>query len=145
MKYLSPENREFEFNAHVCVEMLLGVPDEERTGRLVQVRKGVGAFGSDLYLIRLRTGRLVTFENVMIRHVDDRSFEEAFYVSNGRTPPRIPEQPAGELDAIGITYLVRDQWPETGFVIERPAQPPSARQSFAFITQSSRGIGCSKE
>lgn len=74
--YTAYNGKSFRFNDHVCVEMLFGVPDEERTGRLVQVRKGCGQFGSDLYFIRLRDESLMTFENAMIRKVDDTEFED---------------------------------------------------------------------
>lgn len=117
------DGRRFRFNDLVCVEMLLGVPDEERSGRLVQVRQGCGQFGSDLWLIRLRNGSLKSFENALLRHADDRAFEEAFYRSNGRTPPVIPNQPPSSLDTEFTTYTIRDRWPEKGFLVERPQQP----------------------
>ena len=128
--YTSPEGRRFGFNAHVCVEMLMGVPDEKRTGRLVQVRKGVGAFKSDLYFIRLRDGSLMTFSNVMIRSVNDRAFVEAFYRGNDVPAPVIPEQPIDEADHDPGEYTL-DEFTETGFIIEHPKQPCSSVQSFA--------------
>ena len=129
---------EFHFNEHVCVEMLLGVPIEKRTGRLVQIRKGCGQFGSDIYFVRLRDGSLMTFENVMIRRVDDKKFEEAFYVLNGRTPPVIPEQNTCDDDTETSTYTIQQEWPETGFIIEHPAQPETPGSfSFMITTDSS--------
>jgi hypothetical protein len=122
---------QFAFNDHVCVEMLMGVPDEKRTGRLVQIRKGAGQFGTDVYLIRLRDGTLMSFENVMLRHVGDEGFEDAFYRSNGVIPPVIPDQPIYESDAEDAEYTLGNKWPETGFVIENPKQPDSDVQSFA--------------
>lgn len=131
--YTSPERRSFKFNDHVCVEMLMGIPDEMRTGRLVQVRKGVGEFGSDVLFIRRRDGSLCTFENVMIRHVGDKDFEHAFYISNHRTPPDIPPQPVDESDTEDVRYFIGTEWPETGFIIENPKQPQSGRQSFSMV------------
>jgi len=90
--YVDSYNEKFAFNDHICVELMMGVPDEKRTGRLVQVRKGAGAFGSDIYILRLRDGSLAAYENALIRHVNDVRFEDAFYRSNGKTPPIIPEQ-----------------------------------------------------
>lgn len=129
--YTAPDGRRFGFNAHVCVEMLMGVPDEKRTGRLVQVRKGVGAFKSDLYFIRLRDGSLMTFSNVMIRSVDDERFVDAFYRSNRMAAPVIPEQPPHPSDSETEEYGILDKYPETGFIIEHPKQPCSSVQSFA--------------
>lgn len=131
--YLSLERRTFHFNDHVCVEGLLGQPDENRTGRLVQVRKGVGAFGSDVFFLRLRDGRLWTFSNALIRHVDDEQFVEAFYSSNGRRAPVIPDQAPYEGDSIEAIYTISNEWPEIGFIIEQPKQPASPTQSFSMI------------
>lgn len=115
--------KEFRFNDHVCMECTLGVPLEKRTGRLVQVRIGCGQFGSDMFFLRLRDGSLLVWENAMIRKVGDKRFEDAFYISNGKTPPEIPEQPAFEGDGTACEYSIRDKYPETGFIIEKPSQP----------------------
>ena len=125
-QYVSPEGRRFHFNDHVCVEMLIGVPDEKRTGRLVQVRKGCGQFGSDVYFLRLRDESLMTFSNAMIRHVDDERFVDAFYRFNGRTPPVIPPQAPLEGDTEETAYSICSRWAEAGFVIENSSlpQPP---------------------
>jgi hypothetical protein len=113
--------------------MLMGVSDERRTGRLIQIRKGSGAFGSDKYLIRLRDGSLMCFENVLLRHADDERFVEAFYRSNGMTPPTIPDQPPFEGDSEQTEYLIAGGFPETGFIIDKPKGPASATQSFAML------------
>jgi len=131
--FYESRGKKFYFNDHVCVEMLMGVPDEKRTGRLVQVRKGVGDFCSDIFLIRLRDETLMSFHNVMIRHADDKGFVEAFYISNGVKPPAIPEQPIFEEDSTETEYTLNNGWPETGFIIEKPKQPESDRQSFGMI------------
>lgn len=135
--YISPEKREFKFNDHVVVEMVFGLTDSQRSGRLVQIRKNVGAFGSDEYFIRNADGTLRRFENVMIRHVGDKKFEEAFYISNGSNPPNIPFQPINDLDTIKEAYSHgNNQFPEIGFIIETPNQPVSEKQSFTMmITQ----------
>lgn len=134
--YIDSYKKEFAFNDHVCIEMLMGVPDEKRTGRLVQVRKGVGSFGSDVYILRLRDGGLMTFENALMRHVNDWRFEDAFYGSNGNNPPVIPEQPTEESDSVDVEYTIFNRWPETGFLVERPNQPQSAKQSFGMMVQT---------
>lgn len=137
-KYINSSNKEFSFNDHVCIEMLMGVPDEKRTGRLVQVRKGAGAFGSDILIIRLRDGGLASFENALIRHVNDVRFEEAFYRSNGKAPPIIPAQPPLEEDSIEVEYSIANKWPEAGFIVEQPKQPPSTKQSFSMTISHSK-------
>jgi len=123
----------FEYNQHVVIECLLGVPDERRIGRLVQVRKGVGAFGSDVLIIRLRDGGCATYENALIRRADDKRFEDAFYRSNGKAPPVIPDQPCNEWDTGNDEFTIGGKFPETGFIIEHPKQPESAGQAFAII------------
>lgn len=118
------DERVYRFNDHVCMECMLGVPIEKRTGRLVQVRKGCGQFGSDLYFVRLRDGSLMTFENVLIRPVGDRGFEDAFYVSNGRQPPTIPDQPVNEVDSTEVEYtMAGGKYPAAGFIVTDPDQP----------------------
>lgn len=120
----------FYFNDHVCMEFVMA-PIEKRTGRLLQVRKGVGQFGSDMYILRLRDGGLCTFENCLMRKVEDVQFVQNFYRENGRTPPMIPFQAEEPEDSVGMEYTINHNFPETGFVIEKPAQPPSASPAFS--------------
>ena len=127
--------REFAFNDHVCMEMLR-VPDEKRTGRLVQVRKGCGQFESDVYIVRLRDGSLSTFENVLMRPADDPQSEDAFYRSIGMTPPVIPPQPPHALDTVGVEYTIKHKYPETGFIVEHPSQPETPGLLAAAITSN---------
>lgn len=127
----------FAHNDMVVMECLLGVPDERRIGRLVQVRKGVGAFGSDVLIIRLCDGSCATYENVLIRRADDKRFEDAFYRSNGKTPPEIPEQPCNEWDTGNDEFTIAGQFPETGFIIENPKQPNSSIQTFSMVITKS--------
>lgn len=115
--------KEFRFNDHVCVEMLVGVPIEKRTGRLVQVRRGCGQFGSCVYMLRLRDGSLATFENVIIRHVDDEQFVDAFYRLNEKEAPVIPDQSPAASDSETATYSIGGEWPEIGFIVDEPKQP----------------------
>lgn len=117
------DGKEFRFNDHVCIEMLMGVLDEKRTGRLVQVRKGCGQFGSCVFLVRLRDGSLAAFENAMIRHASDKRFEDAFYRSNGKQPPVIPDQPENAADSETECYGIAGKWNESGFIVENPSQP----------------------
>jgi hypothetical protein len=137
--YANEYGNEFKFNDHICVEMLMGVPDEKRTGRLVQVRKGCGQFGSCTYIIRLRDGSLASFENVMIRHANDARFENAYYRSNGKEPPIIRPQPPHESDSENVEYTIAGKYPETGFIIESPAQPQREGAFAVTITTPPKG------
>ena len=104
-------NKELHFNDCVIATFCF-YAESERTGRLVQVRKGVGAFGSDVYFIRRQDGSLQTFENVGLDKSDKNTkiFED---------------------DNINREYTMGGKFPETGFVIEVPNQPNSEKQSFA--------------
>ena len=119
---LTERGKELRFNDHVYCE-LCACSEEKRSGRLVQVRKGCGQFGSNQYFVRLRDGSLMTWENVMIRHVDDEDFVNAFYISNGMKPPVILPQDVDEVDSITTEYKINHKYPEIGFNIEKPIQP----------------------
>ena len=120
------------FNDLVVVEMVFA-EDDKRIGRLMQIRKGVGAFGSDLIFLRLHDGSLMTFENVGIRHADNKRVEDAFYRSNGREPPVIRPADEYKRDEENIEYTIVGKYPETGFIIESPKQPQSGQQSFGMV------------
>lgn len=132
-----PSFTDFHFNDHVCMEMV-HLPIEKRSGRIVQVRIGRGAFGTDLYIARLRDGSLSTFENVLMRHVGDRKFEKVFYRSHGEPAPEIPDQPPFDGDSLETEYTIQKLYPETGFIIENSAQPLSPTQSFSMMVAKSR-------
>lgn len=134
--YRNPEGREFRFNDLVVFEGLIAT-DEKRVGRIVQVRIGVGAFGSDMFLARLHNGALMSFHNVMIRHAGDKRFEFAYYESNGRTPPTVHPSEEYPKDEPGETYCLKGDHEETGFLIDQPSQPDDPTQSFAMriVTQ----------
>lgn len=69
------------------------------TGRLVQVRKGVGGGGTDLYLLRLACGTLGVFGSVGLRP----------------STAKIPRDPA---DTPDCTYKIFGQPPAKGFIVE---------------------------
>lgn len=92
------------------------LPMAEKAGRLVQVRKGCGQFGSDVHFIRRKDGSLVRSENDLLREYE------------------------GELNDIldlpNQEYTIKHEWPETGFVIEKPTQPKSKSPSFTMAITS---------
>jgi len=127
----------FKFGDLVVVEMVMA-PDEKRVGRLVQVRKGVGAFGMDMYIIRLHDGSYQTFDNVKLRKANDIEFENNFYRFNGRTPPEVKDEDSYPEDEPDLEYTIMGVWPETGFIVADPKQPNSETQSFSMVIMSEK-------
>lgn len=100
----------FRFND--VVELLFTfLPEEDRIGRLVQVRKGCGQFGSDVYFIRRASGSIITGENCKLQH----------------STKDIPVEPT---DATTVEYSIRGEYPEVGFVVEAPRQPQTPPAAF---------------
>jgi hypothetical protein len=114
-------------------------PKEKRSGRLLQVRVGCGQFGSNVYFVRLRDGSLMTWENVMIRHVNDDRFIDLFYRMNGMLPPIVQEQDKYLSDSETVSYSMSGgKWPETGFIVEAPKQPETPGMFAMIITKPNR-------
>jgi hypothetical protein len=109
--YKAQFGREFVFNDPVKITMTL-LPDSECIGRLVQVRKSVGQYGTDVLFIRMPDESLRTFENVGIEEYTEE------------------ELPVYEEDSTEVEYTIADEWPEVGFVIEEPKQPQSYSPPF---------------
>ena len=124
----------FHFGDLVVAEVCFA-PDEDRVGRLLQVRVGVGAFGSDMFLIRARSGKMAWFHNVRLRRADDHAFVEAFYLRNFNVPPVVEPESAYPTDEPGQTYTIGGKYPETGFVITDPQQPCSEQQTFTMMVK----------
>lgn len=104
------------FNELVEVTAIF-LPPEETKGRLIQVRKNRGAFGSDIYLVRLPSGKLRTFENVGLAKLK---------------PDAIPFPEEFE-DSETQEYTICNEFPETGFIIENPQQPNAPPASFSVV------------
>lgn len=111
MTYKSYYGTEYEFNDQVEILGVFGPPP---VGRLIQIRKGVGAYGSDLIFIRLPNGDLHTYHNVMLSKY-----------GIGATLPLDPD------DSTEQEYTIGGEKPETGFVIEEPSQEPEPSPAFA--------------
>jgi len=124
--------RTFQFGDLVVAEVCFA-PDCNRVGRLMQVRVGRGAFGSDIYLIRDHSGDLRSFHNVRLRHANDDAFVQAFYLNNGMQPPRVYPESEYEQDEPDQEYRIGVEYPERGFLIQDPKQPHDAQQSFAMM------------
>jgi|JI10StandDraft_1071094.scaffolds.fasta_scaffold1182516_3 hypothetical protein len=110
MVYLNCFGREFRHNDVVECTCVL-IPREQAVGRLLQVRKGKGQFGSDIFLLRLGDGSLRFFENVGLKHVDDAI-------------------PVNEDDTADVEYTLRGEFPESGFIVNEPKQPASPSPMF---------------
>lgn len=111
----TPKHSDAVFRFNDVVEFLFTfLPEEDRIGRLVQVRKGCGQFGSDVYFIRRASGVLITGENCRLQHSESEM---------------IPIDPA---DATTVEYSIRGKYPEVGFVVEAPRQPQTPPVAFGF-------------
>lgn len=96
MKYLDCLGREFQFNDQVegtCVF-------EPCIGRLVQIRKKSGQFGSDVFLIRHKNGKLSTLENAGLKLYDKE------------------ELPFFKGDSTEQEYSIFGKSPKKGFIVE---------------------------
>lgn len=109
--YVSHTGVEFKFNDVVELTCVL-LPEADRIGRLIQVRKGVGQYGSDVFLIRLANDILMTGENCGLQHKD-------------------ADIPIMKDDSTERAYTIRERYPETGFVVMRPQQPQTYSPPFS--------------
>lgn len=100
------------------VEVTMVFADQaDRIGRLIQVRRKCGQFGSDQLFIRKPNGNLQTFENVSLQ------------------PYEAAELPPLDGDDTETEYTVAGgKFPETGFIIENPSQPRT-HGSFAITVE----------
>jgi len=92
--YKNMTGEEFKFNDTVkcvCTKVV---------GNLVQVRKGCGQFGSDVYFIRKFDGGLQSVENEWIQKIDLKNPQE--------------------LEEPNLEYTMNGEFPETGFLIDNP-------------------------
>lgn len=81
-----------------------------RFGRLIQVRKKSGAFGSDTILIREADGNLHSFHNMSFFSVAEEFlplYEEAM--------KKVIEE---DYDNVSIAYSIKNKKPAAGFVVE---------------------------
>lgn len=110
----TPKHSDAVFRFNDVVEFLFTfLPEEDRIGRLVQVRKGCGQFGSDVYFIRRANGVLITGENCKLQH----------------STKDIPIAPT---DTTTVEYSIQGKYPEVGFVVEAPRQPQTPPVAFGF-------------
>ena len=110
----TPKHSDKVFQFNDVVEFLFTfLPEADRIGRLVQVRKGCGQFGSDVYFIRRVSGVLITGENCKLQH-------------------STKDIPADPTDTTTAEYTIRGKYPEVGFVVEAPRQPQTPPVAFGF-------------
>ena len=105
------DHRGNEFNFNDVVEGW----STGRIGRLVQVRKGCGQFGTDVCFLRTADGKLCTVENDALKPI------EAMI-------PKCDDTPETE-------YTIMGEWPETGFIVDSPKQPETPG-SFSMMISS---------
>jgi hypothetical protein len=119
-------SEEFGFNTIVIAGTCMA-PDAKRIGRLVQVRKGAGAFGTDTVLLRLMDGGLQSFEN------------EGFFSINKDYVDEINELfKSCELDTSDTEYSINGIWKATGFVVNG-MDCTGGKVSFLTITKTNDG------
>jgi hypothetical protein len=112
--------RVFRFNDLVEMQATFQGP-EDTIGRLVQVRKGCGQFGSDVYFIRRKSGKLISWENSSMRKYEG--------------PIAVDIDPT---DSVNVEYTVSGgKFPEKGFIVEKPAQPQTPPELFSIMISSS--------
>lgn len=113
MTYKNMTGEKFNFNDTVRC-LCTGV-----MGSLVQVRKGCGQFCSDVYFIRKFDGGLQSVENEWIRKIDLKNPQE--------------------LDEPNMEYTLKGEFPETGFLIEKPKGWEVKNASFSIVIDRAKG------
>lgn len=83
-------------------------------GYCVQIRKGVGVYGTDIVFLRHADGRLVTHENQFFFALGDEQVEQAKVLFD--CLPADEEAPLGYGDCNGVR--------EVGFIIENSSSKP---------------------
>ena len=102
------DTEKYGFNTIVISGPCVGnIPDNLKVGRLVQVRKESGAFGSDTILIRTMDGDLQSFHNQSFFKVVDeyKSYYEELFKDL-------------EIDVPNRTYTICNEHKAEGFVVE---------------------------
>lgn len=106
---------ELKFNQVIMVGCVL----TPKVGRVVQVRKGVGQFGSDIVFVRFSDGSLSTVENASYYPV--KTEFEGFYLNQFEDFD----------DQANLEYTISGKFPETGFLVLNPTHPnPNRVDSF---------------
>jgi len=107
----------------------LGLDLSRRLGRVIQIQIKAGVFGSDIYLIRLLNGELVTFENEyfygLLKHEEKRVEKFMQYDGDNQSTTSY----SISLDA---------EFPETGFLVNSNIRSESQSFSMA-LTISKEG------
>jgi hypothetical protein len=101
--YRAYYGQEFRFNDPVKCVTLSMMRQTPVIGRIVQVRTKCGQFGSEVYIMRHPDGTLGSYENEMLKAIDDD----------------LPKGP----DAEDHEYTIAGKYPQVGFLIESPDQP----------------------
>lgn len=102
------ETENFGFNTIIISAVCVGnVKDYQRIGRLVQVRKRQGEFGSDVILLRLMDGSLMSFANQVFYSINEEYKEYIHSLFNDVY-----------LDEYDIEYSIQGREKATGFIVE---------------------------
>ena len=128
--YTSQLGKKFMFNDPIKITMTF-LEDAKVIGRLIQVRKGCGAFGSDVYLVRIAADeRLASFSNAGIERYTDKELPII------QDDIKEGEKDSIAMDSEDIAYSIQEEFYETGFIIEKPLQPePDAPMIAMTVTE----------
>ncbi len=114
-------NQEAYFGAYLApvTSAMFGVTDKWCIGRLIQIRKNAGAFGSDMFTLRLVNGGITPFENESFWIIEveyktrlDELFEPSIVCDNWDDPIE------GSIGTLGIDYCDNPDKRYIGFIIE---------------------------
>ena len=96
---------------------ILGVPVEEQICRVVQIRKEIGAFGSDFFLVRHAEGSLRAWENRRFYKVKEKYVDQIETIYNRYDAIEIDDDEPGK--NVGYRYPGDDEFIK-GFIIPSP-------------------------
>ena len=105
----------------------------QRIGRVEQVRKKAGAFGSDLVFLRHPDGTLSTHENQGYISIADKDLEEVKKLF-------IPEALEVEYDPEEEYTIGKSVWPEKGFIVPFNGKISGTDISFSMIISQNKEV-----
>jgi hypothetical protein len=118
---------ELGYKALVITGLIMG-EKEQRFGRVIQVRKESGAFGSDTVLLRECDGKLQSYHNMGFFSVADE-----FLTMYERAMKEVDEK---NLDKEGDSYTIEGKNEATGFIVNGFDDTDGELYSFAITIKS---------
>lgn len=100
-----------------CRVKMFNIPVEHQVCRVVQIRKEIGQFGSDLFFVRHADGILTVWENQSFHKVKPEYIRKIQTVYNRHDAIEIDDDEPGK--SIGYNYPGNEEY-ITGFIIPSP-------------------------